>query len=313
MIENIWRGVLPAVTTPFDLDGGIDHAVFEAHCAWLADRGCSGIVTPGSLGEGATLTDVERAALWDSAVRAVAGRIPVIAAIASASTAHAAGVAKEARHARCRGLMVLPPYVYRGSWRETRAHFAAIMNSTDLPCMLYNNPVAYGTDVLPAQAAELAADHPNLLAVKESSPDPARIGSLRRALPDSVEVLVGLDELLVEGVSGGARGWIAGLANAFPQESVALFQHAAAGRREEAIRLNDWFLPLLKMDSEPEFVQLIKLVQQEAAPAVGAPTPGYTERVRLPRLPPDGPARAAALNTIRAALASRPVIAARAR
>jgi 4-hydroxy-tetrahydrodipicolinate synthase len=225
--------------------------------------------------------------------------VPVIAAIAAASTREAVALARDAARAGCGGLMLLPPYLYRGSWFETRAHFEAMLRATDLPCMLYNNPIAYGTDVLPEQADELAATHQNLLGVKESSGDVRRITALRALLGDRLAILVGLDDAIVEGVRAGAVGWVAGLANALPIESVRLFELARTGKTAEADALYRWFLPLLRMDTVPEFVQLIKLVQAEVGMG--------SERVRLPRAPTAARQRAQALTDIRTALASRTV------
>jgi 1-pyrroline-4-hydroxy-2-carboxylate deaminase len=300
-----WRGVIPAVTTPFLPDLSIDHALLGAHAAWMIDEGCRGIVAPGSLGEGATLSFAEKIAVWGTLIAAVGTRAPVVAAVAALSTREACDAAKAAADAGCRGLMVLPPYVYRGDWRETKAHFAVVMHATNLSCMLYNNPIAYGTDVSPEQIAELAAEHPNLHAVKESSADVRRVTGIRAILGDRLAVLVGVDDLIVEGVAAGATGWIAGLVNAFPRESVRLFEWARDGRHDEATGLNRWFLPLLRMDVVPEFVHLIKLVQQEVG-MPGGRTPH--ERVRPPRLTLQGPVRERALATIREALASRPSV-----
>ena len=154
-----WRGVMPATTTPFDERLNIDHAFAAKHCKWLVDNGCTGIVTPGSLGESATLTFEEKLALWSTVVDAVGDRVPVVAAIASLSTAEAVELSKRAEDRGCSGLMVLPPYVYQGDWREMKAHVEAIFRATNLSCMLYNNPVAYGTDFLPDQIHELAGEH----------------------------------------------------------------------------------------------------------------------------------------------------------
>jgi dihydrodipicolinate synthase/N-acetylneuraminate lyase len=172
--------------------------------------------------------------------------------------------------------MILPPYVYKGDWRESKEHIAAILKATPLPGMLYNNPIAYGTDFLPEQIAELANEYPNLTAVKESSADVRRVTAIRALIGDRMSVLVGVDDAIVEGIAAGAVGWVAGLVNALPRESVDLFELASAGNAKEAFELYRWFLPLLRMDTVPKFVQLIKQVQQEA----GA---GYA-RVRAPRL-----------------------------
>jgi 4-hydroxy-tetrahydrodipicolinate synthase len=207
-------------------------------------------------------------------------------------------LAQAAAEAGCEGLMVLPPYVYKGDWRETEAHFRAVIQATPLSCMLYNNPIAYGTDVLPEQLAALAAALPNLHAVKESSADVRRLTALRALLGDRLALLVGVDDLILEGIQAGAVGWIAGLVDALPEESVRLFTLATAGRTAEARALYDWFLPLLRLDTVPKFVQLIKLVQAELG--LGS------ETVRPPRLPLAGAEREAALRVIREALARRP-------
>ncbi|MCA8973043.1 MAG: dihydrodipicolinate synthase family protein, partial [Planctomycetes bacterium] len=175
--------------------------------------------------------------LWRTCVESAGDRAPVVAAIAAASTSEAVRLARAAERAGCRGLMVLPPYVYRGSWRETHAHFAAIFESTPLSCMLYNNPIAYGTDVLPEAIADLAASHGNLHAVKESSGDVRRITAIRSLAGDRLSVLVGLDDLLAEGVAAGASGWVAGLVNALPEESVRLFELARGGDDRRAAEL----------------------------------------------------------------------------
>lgn len=276
MTRMIWRGVMPATTTPFDEALQIDHGFVARHCNWLIDNGCTGIVTPGSLGESATLTAAEKQALWSTVVAAVGERVPVVAAIASLSTAEAVKLAQRAADLGCRGLMVLPPYVYQGDWREMKAHVEAIFRATDLSCMLYNNPIAYGADFLPEQIRELAAEHANFEAVKESSTDVRRITWIRELLGDRLAIFVGVDDAIVEGIAVGASGWIAGLVNALPKESVDLFDYAMKGEREKALSLYHWFLPLLRLDTVPKFVQLIKLVQQE----VGM---GNT-RVRPPRL-----------------------------
>lgn len=271
-----WKGVMPAITTAFKEDLSIDHDFVAQHCNWLVDAGCTGIVAPGSLGEGNTLTFEERFALLETVVKAVGARVPVVAAISALSTAEAVEQAKAAVSKGCKGLMVLPPYVYRGDWREMKAHVAAILTATELSCMLYNNPVAYGTDFLPQQVAELAAEYANLHAVKESSTDARRVTAIRALVADRLAVFVGVDDAIVESLAVGATGWIAGLVNALPKESVDLFNYAMNGEREKAIALYNWFLPLLRLDTVPKFVQLIKLAQQEVGMG--------NARVRPPRL-----------------------------
>ena len=295
-----WKGVLPAVTTPFAVDLSVDLASFEGHCRWLVDSGCSGLVVLGSLGEGSSLDRAEKQSLVRAAVTALKGRCPVVAAVASSRTSEAVELAREAAAAGASGLMVLPPYVYRGDWRETRDHFGAVFRATDLPCMLYNNPVAYGTDVQPEQLLELATEHPTLVAVKESSMDVRRITAIRALLGARLSISVGVDDAVLEGIDAGATSWVAGLANAFPVESVELFHRAATGRRSEAFELYRWFLPLLRMDTSPKFVQLIKLVQAE--------TGHGSARVRPPRLELVGDERSQAIDTLQAALRRRPPV-----
>jgi 1-pyrroline-4-hydroxy-2-carboxylate deaminase len=290
-----WHGVFPAITTPFDDSLEVDLGFLKDHAQWMVESGCTGLVALGSLGEGATLAREEKLAILRACVEAV--DVPVVAGISALSTAEAVRLAKASEQAGCRGLMVLPPYVYKGDWRENRAHFDAIFRATPLSCMLYNNPIAYGLDVLPDQVRDLCHEHENLHAIKESSADVRRLTELRRLLADRLILFVGVDDLIVEGVAMGATGWIAGLVNAFPAESVELFELALAGRHDEARELYEWFLPLLRLDVVPKFVQLIKLAQQEVGRG--------SERVRPPRLVVEGAERDAALATIREALAKR--------
>lgn len=294
-----WEGVMPAITTAFTADDAIDHGFVAEHVRWLADHGATAIVPCGSLGEGATLELEEKVALMRTCVEALEGRIPVVPGIAAASTRTAVWLCEQAREVGCGGLMVLPPYVHKGGWSEIKPHFEAMLAATELECMLYNNPIAYGADVLPEHVAELAGAHANLVAVKESSGDVRRVTAIRALLGERLALFVGLDDLAVEGAAAGASGWIAGLVNALPAESIELFEHARAGRHDEAFALYRWFLPLLRMDCVPEFVQLIKLVQAEVGMG--------SERVRAPRRPVEGALRDGALATLREALSTRPV------
>ena len=293
-----WKGVLPAITTSFTEGLAVDHDFLANHCRWLLENGCAGVVACGSLGEGATLSFEEKLKVVYTCIGAVSGRGPVVASIAALSTTEAVALAKAAAELGCDGLMVLPPYVYRGDWREMKAHVAAVLEATPLGCMLYNNPIAYGTDFLPEQICELAGEHKNLEAVKESSGDVARVTAIRRALGNRLEILAGVDDLVLDAVAAGAGGWIAGLANAFPRESVELFNAATRGESEKAQAIFRWFVPLLRMDTVPKFVQLIKLAQAESG--VG------NCRVRPPRLELVGEELEEARKVIREALASRP-------
>jgi 4-hydroxy-tetrahydrodipicolinate synthase len=197
--------------------------------------------------------------------------------------------------------MVLPPYVYKGDWRETKAHVTAVIRATPLPCMLYNNPVAYGTDFIPEQIAELTSENKNLVAVKESSTDVRRVTAIRSLIGDRLALFVGVDDAIVEGISAGATGWIAGLVNAFPEESVALFDLAMASRSKETFELYRWFLPLLRLDTLPKFVQMIKLAEQRAG--VGKAT------VRPPRRELEGAELAELTALIDDAIKHRPSLA----
>ena len=293
-----WTGVMPAITTCFDANLDVDHEFIAKHCRWLLENGCTGIVPLGSLGEGATLSFDEKLQVLRTCVNAASGRAPVVASISALSTSEAITLAKAAADAGCDALMVLPPYVYQGDWREMKTHVTAVFRATPLACMLYNNPVAYGTDFLPEQIQELAAENENFESVKESSTDVRRVAAIRALVGDRLEVFVGVDDAIVEGVGVGATGWIAGLANALPRESVELFNYAIECERDKAFEIYRWFLPLLRMDTVPEFVQLIKLVQTE----VGMGNP----RVRPPRLQLAGEKLQQIQKTIREALRTRP-------
>ena len=293
-----WQGVIPAMTTAFKPDYSVDHAFVGRHARWLVDNGCAGIVALGSLGESATLRFDEKVAVLKTLVNALGGKAPVVAGIASLSTLEAVDLAHAAENVGCSGLMVLPPYVYSSDWREMKSHVQPVIRATKLSCMLYNNPVSYETDFLPEHIKELADAHPNLHAVKESSADARRVTALKTICGDRLALFVGVDDLIVEGVRAGAVGWIAGLVNAFPRESVALYNYAMRGEQKKADELYKWFLPLLRMDTVPKFVQLIKLVQQE----VGM---GH-ERVRAPRCVMAGVERKVALETLKRVLKTRP-------
>jgi 1-pyrroline-4-hydroxy-2-carboxylate deaminase len=295
-----WLGVMPAMTTTFEEELEIDHAFMRRHAQWLLENGCTGLIMLGSLGEAATLAFDEKIAILENVVTTASGKAAVVAAISALSTAEGIALAKAAADVGCSGLMVLPPYVYRGDWREMKTHIAAIFEATPLSCMLYNNPVAYGTDFVPEQIAELASEHGNFHAVKESSTEVRRITAIRASLGDRLKIFVGVDDAIVEGIAAGATGWVAGLVNALPAESVALFNCAMEGEMAEVSSLYRWFLPLLRMDTVPKFIQLIKLVQQEVG--VG------NARVRPPRLEITGEELAEAKRVIAKALKTRPQI-----
>jgi len=277
-----WQGVFAAITTPFREDLSVDHDALDAHVRWLVAEGCKGIVPLGSLGEAATLTPAEKRAILETCVAAVKGSgVPVVAGVGGMSTLDSVTLAGVAQAAGCEGLMVLPPYVYRGDEREIGAYFDAVFRATSLSCMLYNNPLAYGTDVLSEHVAELAARHSNLHAVKESSGDIRRVTAIRALAGDRLAVFCGVDDAILESLRAGAVGWIAGLVNALPAESVRLFdlvvgKDGVAPDARAARDLYERFLPLLRLDALPKFVQLIKLVQAELGRG--------SARVRPPRL-----------------------------
>jgi 1-pyrroline-4-hydroxy-2-carboxylate deaminase len=297
MNRSDWRGVFPAITTPFRDDQSIDHDALARHVAWMIDSGCGAIVPLGSLGESATLTFQEKVDILKTCCDATDGRAPVIAGIAGLATAECVSLAREAERAGCGGIMALPAYVYYSDWREARAHYSAIIGATSLSCMLYNNPIAYRTDVTALQLADLAEEHENLHAMKESSGDVRRVTAVREVLGDRLAVFAGLDDMILEAIPAGATGWIAGLVNALPEESVRLFDLAMGGQWEQATELYHWFLPLLRMDTVPKFVQLIKLVQAEVGRG--------TTTVRAPRLPLEGDELRDALSVIRRQLGAR--------
>ncbi|MFP5237626.1 MAG: dihydrodipicolinate synthase family protein [Acidobacteriota bacterium] len=296
-----WKGVMPAMTTAFQPDLTVDYKAVARQAQWLIENGCTGIVCLGSLGEAATLNVAEKVEILKTVVKALDRKAPVVAAVSALSTAEAVELARAAQDAGCSGLMILPPYVYKGDWREMKAHVAAILQATPLEGMLYNNPVAYGTDFLPEQIAELAGEYKNLAAVKESSTDVRRVAAIRALIGDRLAILVGVDDAIVEGIAAGATGWVAGLVNAFPRESVDLFNLASAAKTREAFELYRWFLPLLRMDTVPKFIQLIKQVQQEAGAG--------SARVRPPRLELTGEELEATRAAFAYAQAHRPAIA----
>jgi 4-hydroxy-tetrahydrodipicolinate synthase len=289
---------MPALTTAFDTNLNIDHSFVARHALWQIENGVTGLIALGSLGEAATLSIEEKISLVDTLVKTGAGKVPVVAAISALSTVEAIKLVQAAQFHGVSGLMILPPYVYKGDWAEMKAYVGAVLKATPLESMLYNNPVAYGTDFTPEQIQELAAEHPNLVAVKESSTDVRRVTAIRALAGDRLSIFVGVDDAIVEGIHAGAVGWVAGLVNALPRESVELFQLASQGKAEEAFELYRWFLPLLRMDTVPKFIQLIKQVQQELS--VGC------ARVRGPRMELSGEELADTQKSVRAAMSNRP-------
>jgi 1-pyrroline-4-hydroxy-2-carboxylate deaminase len=297
-----WTGVMPALTTAFNKDLTINYSFVARHAQWQIENGVSGLISLGSLSEAATLSFDEKLAVVETLVAAVDGKTPVVAAISALSTAEAIALTRSVEALGAQGLMILPPYVYKGDWREMKAHVAAVLEASPLPAMLYNNPVSYGTDFLPRQILELAEEYPTLKAVKESTTDVRRVTAIRALMGERLAVFVGVDDAIVEGIEAGACGWVAGLVNALPKESVELFNLASAGKREEVFELYRWFLPLLRMDTVPKFIQLIKQVQQELGTG--------NARVRPPRLELYGQELEETRAAVRHAIATRPAVAA---
>ncbi|MES2921239.1 MAG: dihydrodipicolinate synthase family protein [Verrucomicrobiota bacterium] len=297
-----WKGVMPATLTQFNTDLTIDHGLMAEHGKWLIENGCTAVVCHGSLGEGATLSFEEKLALQKTYVAALPNT-PIIPGVAALSTKEAVDIAKAAKDNGCRGLMVLPPYLYASDWREMKTHMKAVINATDLPCIIYNNPVAYKTDFIPAQIKELADECPNVESVKESSTDARRVAGIRELCGDRLTIGVGVDDCALEGAALGAKFWITGVGDAFPAYNVKLWDLATSGKIEEAMPLYHWMLPMLRMDTVVKFVQLIKLQQNIA-------TGGKlgNNRVRPPRLELTGAELAEATSIIEKALATAPKI-----
>ena len=296
-MQVAWRGVFPAATTQFNDDQSLDLDATGGHINRLIEGGVHGIVMLGTVGETGALEADERRAVLKAAVEAAGGRVPVLAGVAEGSTAAACRFAAEAQNIGIDGLMVLPAMVYKSDPRETMAHFRAVARAGSLPVMCYNNPVSYGVDITPSMFAELA-DEPALAAIKESSDDVRRITDIANACGERYVLFCGVDDLALEAALVGAVGWVAGLVNAFPEESVRLWELATAGRWGEARALYRWFTPLLHLDCHVKLVQYIKLAQAMAG--LGS------ETVRAPRLTLAGEERERIAAIIRTALETRP-------
>ena len=292
-----WKGVMPAVTTKFTATDQLDLDSFRLNLEAQLNAGVSGIILGGTLGEASTLSADEKKTLVESTVAYVNGKVPVIMNIAEQSTAGAIKAAMSARDQGASGLMVLPPMRYKATDYETVTYFKAIAQSTDLPIMIYNNPVDYGIEVTLEMFEELLK-LPSIQAVKESTRDISNITRIKSRFGNRLKVLTGVDTLGLESLLMGADGWVAGLVCAFPAETVAIYELAKAGNTEEALAIYRWFLPLLELDINPQLVQNIKLA--EVATGIG------TEHVRKPRLPLQGPERKRVLDIISRGVKSRP-------
>lgn len=292
-----WQGVFPALTTKFTSDDKLDFALFEKNLKAQLDAGVNGIILGGSLGEASVLGNDEKFDLVKFAVDKVEGKVPVVMNIAEGSTREAVKLAQDARKAGARGLMALPPMRYKSDERETVTYFKAIADSTDLPIMIYNNPVDYKIEVTLDMFAELA-EKQNIQAVKESTRDVSNVTRMINRFGERYKILCGVDTLAMEELLMGAHGWVAGLVCAFPKETVAVFKLIKAGKVDEARKIYRWFLPLLELDIHPKLVQYIKLAEQEAG--IGS------ETVRAPRLTLIGEERERILKIIREGIKNRP-------
>lgn len=292
-----WKGVFPALLTPFTADDQVDLAMFEKNLDVQVDAGIHGIIIAGSLGEASTLTLTEKEALVKFSVSKLAGKIPVIMNIAEGATRDAVLQAKLAKEWGADGLMLLPPMRYKADDRETVEFFKEVARNTDLPIMIYNNPVDYKIDVTLDMFQELT-DFPHINAIKESTRDVTNITRLKNRFGNRFAILCGVDPLTVEELALGADGLVAGLVDAFPKETVVMYNLVKAGKMDEAIAIYRWFMPLLELDIHPKLVQYIKLAAVQTG--IG------TEYVRAPRLPLVGEERERVLKVINDGIASRP-------
>ena len=294
-----WAGVFPALTTQFHEDQSLDLAATAKHLSALIRAGIHGVVALGSLGEGNSLERQEKLAVVREVVKVAGGRVPVLAGVSEYTAAMACAFAREVEDCGVDGLMALPAMVYKADLREILTHFRAVARATGLPIMIYNNPVSYPADVTPEMFAELA-DEENIVAIKESSDNVRRITDLINLVGDRYILFSGVDDLVLESVLLGAKGWIGGLVNAFPDENRALWELATSGKWEAARELYRWYTPLLHLDTKVKLVQYIKLAMAETG--LGS------ETVRAPRLPLAGEERAEILGIIRHAIATRPAL-----
>jgi 4-hydroxy-tetrahydrodipicolinate synthase len=292
-----WKGVFPALLTPFTADDQLDLPMFEKNLEAQLSAGVEGIILGGTLGEASVLTIEEKERLVAFALEKTAGRVPVVLNIAEGATREALHQAKLAETWGADGLMLLPPMRYKSDHRETVTYFRTIADATPLPIMIYNNPVDYKIEVTIDMFRELIQS-PNITAVKESTRDVTNVTRLINAFGDRLRILCGVDTLAMEELCLGAHGWVAGLVDAFPGETVVIYKLVKAGRIEEAARIYRWFMPLLELDIHPKLVQYIKMAS--AATGLGS------EYVRAPRLAVEGEERTRILSIIETGLANRP-------
>jgi 1-pyrroline-4-hydroxy-2-carboxylate deaminase len=292
-----WKGVFPALTTKFTVEDELDLPLFEKNLNAQLDAGVNGIILGGTLGEASVLTVEEKEALVKFAVEKTNGKVPVILNIAEGSTREAIKQATNAKAWGAKGLMMLPPMRYKSDHRETVEYFKAVANSTDLPIMIYNNPVDYKIEVTLDMFEELITCE-NITAVKESTRDITNVTRMKNRFGNRIKILCGVDTLAMEELVMGADGWVAGLVCAFPKETVAIYNLVKEGKMEAAAAIYRWFMPLLELDIHPKLVQYIKLAETEVG--LGS------EYVRAPRLTLVGEERERVLKVIRDGLAKRP-------
>jgi dihydrodipicolinate synthase/N-acetylneuraminate lyase len=297
MKAEAWHGVFPAATTQFHEDQSLNIQATLDHLEAMIKAGVHGLIMLGTVGENCSLEAAEKRDVLRAVVEHVGGRIPVLAGVAEYTTRLACRFAADAEQLGVDGLMVLPGMVYKADARENLAHFRAVAAASQLPIMIYNNPVSYRVDILPAEFAELA-DEPKFVAIKESSEDCRRITDIKNACGDRFILFCGVDDLVLESVMLGAVGWISGLVNAFPAENRWLWDLLMSGQYDEALDVYRWYTPLLHLDTHPKLVQYIKLAAQEC---------GFgSEMVRAPRLPLEGEERERVLGIIRHGIRTRP-------
>ncbi len=297
MISPAWKGVYPAITTQLDSSDRVDFEAFFSNLDFQLGAGIDGVILCGSLGEASTLADEEKIELLEQTVERIGGTLPVLLNIAEGTTRRGVWYAQRAEEIGASGLMLLPPMRYKADEREVVAFLEAVASSTSLPILLYNNPIDYGIEIT-LRMFETLLKHANIQAVKESTRNPTNVTLLRTTFGDRLSILCGVDPLAFEELLLGADGWIAGLVNAFPQETVAIYRLVAEGKVSQARAIHEWFLPLLLLDAHPKLVQYIKIAQEIVG--VGS------ERVRPPRLPLEGSERAQVERIVREALRSRP-------
>jgi dihydrodipicolinate synthase/N-acetylneuraminate lyase len=294
----MWTGVYPAATTQFAPDGSIDIDATQKVLTALVDDGVTGLILLGTCGENNSLDVAEKHAVLRAGVEAVGGRVPLVCGVSEFTTARAAAFAREAEEIGMDGLMLLPAMVYVPTSEELGTHFATVAQGTGLPIMLYNNPPAYRVSV-DFPTLDRLAPIANIVAVKESAPDPRRFTDIINRYGERYIVMAGLDDVALEGMLLGASGWVSGLTSAFPQESVALIKAVERGDWIEARRIYRWFMPLLHLDAEHDLVQSIKLAEEIMGRG--------SERVRLPRLPLAGARRAEVIAMVEKCAATRPL------